>query len=77
MEETHLSLVIQSTFTLDLYELVGDKETKRPLIVLAFGGAFVTGETAQLGEEAKYFVDLVMWLPVLIIVSGYLISRLS
>ncbi len=44
--------------TLDLYEPVGDKETKRPLIVLAFGGAFVTGDRTQLGEEAKYFARL-------------------
>lgn len=40
---------------MDIYEPVGDLITKRPALILAFGGAFVSGDRFQLAELAYYF----------------------
>lgn len=40
---------------MDIYEPDGDVATKRPAIVLAFGGAFVFGDRSQLSDLGHYF----------------------
>ncbi len=38
---------VNSSYGLDIYQPVGDTETERPVILLAFGGAFVTGTSTS------------------------------
>ena len=38
---------------MDVYEPVGDTLKKRPVIIWAFGGAFVSGDRKQLAENAR------------------------
>src|SRR5688500_1732907 len=37
-----------NTLRMDFFEPAGDPATKRPLIILAFGGAFVSGQRSDL-----------------------------
>jgi para-nitrobenzyl esterase len=40
---------------LDVYEPSGDTETKRPVIILAFGGSFIGGARTDLDNIARYY----------------------
>lgn len=43
---------------MDVYEPVGDVAPSRPAIVLAFGGAYVTGDRTQLSDLGRYYARL-------------------
>jgi para-nitrobenzyl esterase len=45
----------QKDLLMDIYEPQGDVATKRPVVVLAFGGSFITGERSDLDELCRYF----------------------
>lgn len=47
---------VQELF-MDIYTPVGDSLTDRPLIILAFGGAFITGDRSQMEGFARYFTS--------------------
>lgn len=42
---------------MDIYTPDGDTLTDRPVVILAFGGAFVTGDRSQMEETATYFAS--------------------
>jgi dienelactone hydrolase len=54
--EGELALGIQDLL-MDIYTPVGDSLTDRPLIILAFGGAFITGDRSQMEDFARYFTS--------------------
>jgi predicted esterase len=41
---------------MDIYQPTGDTLTKRPTIVLAFGGGFIAGTRGTMAETAKFYV---------------------
>lgn len=43
---------------MDVYEPKGDKAISRPAIILAFGGAFISGDRTQLSDLARYYARL-------------------
>lgn len=46
------------TLRLNFYEPDGDTATKRPLVILAFGGSFVTGDKEQVDTLARLFTKM-------------------
>ncbi|MCB0476960.1 MAG: T9SS type A sorting domain-containing protein [Crocinitomicaceae bacterium] len=40
---------------MDIYEPLGDAATKRPVIILAFGGSFVAGDRTQMHDLCRYY----------------------
>ncbi len=46
---------VPRTLTMDIYQPTGDVQAKRPVVVLAFGGGFVTGARADMGALATIF----------------------
>lgn len=43
---------------MDVYQPVGDTLKKRPVVILAFGGSFITGDRKQLADLAKEITKL-------------------
>ncbi|MEO0785361.1 MAG: cadherin domain-containing protein [Pseudomonadota bacterium] len=51
------ALVDGQTLTMDIYSPAGDSETQRPVILVAFGGGFVSGDKADVAGLASNFAE--------------------
>jgi len=52
------TLGLNQDLLMDIYQPVGDTLKKRPVVVLAFGGSFITGDRKQLADLAKEIAKL-------------------
>lgn len=46
------------TLRLDVYEPAGDTETERPVVVMAFGGSFVSGQRTDVADLCREFARM-------------------
>lgn len=43
------------TLKMDIFEPVGDTETERPMIIMAFGGSFIFGDRTQMHDVCEFY----------------------